>query len=391
MPEMPENLDVNQWVRDAAVQLVGDDRTLGLVAQVVIVLVAVFLINAVLRRTLARLAQRADASASPWDDALVGAMRRPLPLLVWVVGLSFALEIIHSAVTLTLFDAIDPLRVLGIVAALCWYLLRFIDGVAAGIEQQRSARGESVDKATLMAVAKLLRVAVMLVGALVALQSLGFSVSGVLAFGGIGGIAIGFAAKDLLSNFFGGLMIYLDRPFTVGDWIRSPDKKIEGIVERIGWRLTVIRTFDKRPLYVPNSVFAQIVVENPSRMTNRQLFENIGVRYDDIDQVPAIAAAIRAHLGSHEEIDQQQVILVNLNQFNASSVDIMVYALTRTTDWIKFHQIKEGLLLEFARIIAAHGAQIAFPTRTVTVQTSAPQSAGMAAPIATAAAAGGGA
>ena len=73
-------------------------------------------------------------------------------------------------------------------------------------------------------------------------------------------IAIGFAAKDLLSNFFGGLFIYLDRPFAVGDWIRSPDREIEGTVEQIGWRVTRIRTFDKRPLYIPNSVFSQISV-----------------------------------------------------------------------------------------------------------------------------------
>ena len=118
------------------------------------------------------------------------------------------------------------------------------------------------------AMAKLLRLSVIITAGLVVLQTLGFSISGVLAFGGVGGIAVGFAARDLLANFFGGLMIYLDRPFSVGDWVRSPDRNIEGTVERIGWRLTVIRTFDKRPLYVPNSVFANIAVENPSRMAS---------------------------------------------------------------------------------------------------------------------------
>ena len=113
------------------------------------------------------------------------------------------------------------------------------------------------------------------------MQLFDYSVSGLLAFGGIGGIAVGFAAKDLLANFFGGLMIYLDRPFSVGDWIRSPDKEIEGTVEDIGWRLTRIRTFDKRPLYIPNSIFASISVENPSRMSNRRIYEKIGIRYDD--------------------------------------------------------------------------------------------------------------
>ena len=95
------------------------------------------------------------------------------------------------------------------------------------------------------AITKLLQMFVIITATLVVLQTLGVSVSGVLALGGIGGLAIGFAAKDLLANFFGGLMLYLDRPFAVGDWIRSPDREIEGDVEQIGWRLTRIRTFDK--------------------------------------------------------------------------------------------------------------------------------------------------
>jgi MscS family membrane protein len=139
----------------------------------------------------------------------------------------------------------------------------------------------------------LLRVSVIITAILVALQSLGFNISAVLAFGGIGGIAVGFAAKDLLANFFGGLMIYLDRPFSVGDWIRSPDRSIEGTVEKIGWRLTSIRTFDKRPLYIPNSMFANISVENPSRMTHRRIYETIGVRYEDNKHLPSLLTMLK--------------------------------------------------------------------------------------------------
>ena len=114
------------------------------------------------------------------------------------------------------------------------------------------------------------------------MQLLGFSIAGILTFGGVGGIAVGFAAQDLLSNFFGWLGIYLDRPFAVGDWIRSPDREIEGTVEEIGWRVTRIRTFDNRPLYVPNSAFTNI---SPSRIQQGcligRIYETIGVRYDD--------------------------------------------------------------------------------------------------------------
>jgi len=176
---------------------------------------------------------------------------------------------------------------------------------------------------------------------------------------------VGFAARDLLANFFGGLMIYMDRPFSVGDWIRSPDRNIEGTVEKIGWRLTMIRTFDKRPLYVPNSAFANISVENPSRMLNRRIYEKIGVRYDDAAKLPVIVRDIEAMLKSHEEIDQAQTLMVNFNKFADSALEFFVYTFTKTTNWQYFHAVKQDVLFKINEIIESHGAEIAFPTSTL--------------------------
>ena len=132
-------------------------------------------------------------------------------------------------------------------------------------------------------------------------------------------------------------MIYLDRPFVVGDWIRSPDQEIEGTVEQIGWRQTRIRTFDKRPLYVPNSAFTHISVENPSRMLNRRIKETIGVRYDDASKLTLIIEDVKRLLNEHPDIDQNQVIIVNFNSFGPSSLDFFIYTFTRTIDWVTFH------------------------------------------------------
>ena len=208
---------------------------------------------------------------------------------------------------------------------------------------------------------------------LIAMQLLGYSVSGLLAFGGIGGIAVGFAAKDLLANFFGGLMIYLDRPFSVGDWIRSPDKEIEGTVEDVGWRLTRIRTFDKRPLYIPNSVFASISVENPSRMTNRRIYETVGIRYCDMDSMNNIVQQVTQMLKDHDAIDNNQTMIVNFNKFSDSSLDFFIYTFTKTTDWIEFHSVKQDVLLQIAEIIEKNGSEIAFPTSSIHLE-SAPES-----------------
>ena len=219
---------------------------------------------------------------------------------------------------------------------------------------------------------KLLRATVAITGTLLVLQAFGVSVSGVLAFGGIGGIAIGFAARDLLANFFGALMIFLDRPFSVGDWVRSPDRDIEGTVEDIGWRLTRIRTFDKRPLYLPNSVFSSLAVENPSRMYNRRIYETIGLRYNDIGMMENIVGAVRTMLQNHHDIDQQQVLMVNFVTFGPSSVDFFIYTFTKTVDWQTYHQVKQDVLLKIANIIDQHDAEIAFPTRTLHVHPEPP-------------------
>ena len=170
-----------------------------------------------------------------------------------------------------------------------------------------------------------------------------------------------------VSNLLSPLMVYLDRPFSVGDWIRSPDREIEGTVERIGWRLTVIRTFDKRPLYVPNSVFANIAVENPSRMTNRRIYETIGIRYADVDKMELITADVESMLRQHPEIDTSHTLMVNFVSFAPSSMDFFVYTFTKTTVWTEFHKIKQDVLLKIEDIISGHGAEIAFPTSTVHV------------------------
>jgi MscS family membrane protein len=204
------------------------------------------------------------------------------------------------------------------------------------------------------------------------LQTLGVSISGVLAFGGIGGIAIGFAAKDLLANFFGGMMIYLDKPFKVGDWIRSPDRQIEGTVETIGWRQTVIRTFDQRPLYVPNSAFANIAVENPSRMRNRRIYETIGLRYEDAPMMQQIVEDVKGMLEDDPEIDTSRTLMVNFNAYAPSSLDFFIYTFSKTTDWVEFHGVKQKILLKVLEIITGHGAEIAFPTSTLHLAQNTP-------------------
>ena len=329
----------------------------------VIVLLTVFG-SYFVRRFIRTLKTRAEKTQSQWDDTFFAALQGPARTLVWVVGLTLALE--RASVGLDIEAIFAPLRSALVIATLTWALIRFVDRVQR--RMMHDPKTDDLDLTTVEAIGRLIRITLLITSGLIILQTLGFSVSGVLAFGGLGGIAIGFAAKDLLSNFFGGLMIFLDRPFGVGDWIRSPDRDIEGTVESLGWRLTTIRTFDKRPLYVPNATFLSIAVENPSRMSHRRIYETIGVRYEDADQIQVVVERVKKMLEQHPDIDSSQTLMVNFNQFGPSSLDFFIYCFTNTTVWTEYHMVKEDVLLKTYDLITELGAEVAFPTQTLHLQ-----------------------
>lgn len=312
-----------------------------------------------------RLGPRLERTRNRWDDTVLIAVRRPLRVWVWgtgaialagLAGLRFSLEWLteHVGTALWLLS----------LAMLAWAGLR----LARLIEQRLvfpPARhpAKPLDATTASAISKILGAVVLVVVALAMLEAFGMSLSGLLAFGGLGGLVVGFAVRDVLANFFGGLAIHLDSPFKVGDWVSSPDREIEGVVEDIGWRLTRIRAFDSRPLYVPNMLFGSIVVKNPSRMLNRRIFETLGLRYDDIGQVETIVSRIRALLEAHEQIDHDQMLLVNFTTYGDYSLDIFIHAYTRTTDWGEYQAAKQEILLSIGALIAEQGAAMALPVR----------------------------
>ncbi len=336
------------------------------VSEAFLIIFIALMLNFIQKRILNKLHKKLEDTKNPWDEALIDAISRPVSAFIWLWGITIAANVIADANNVSVFDQlVTPARQVGVIVILTWFVLRIIVRIEHNIIKIGRDKESNYDVTTVQAITKLIRVSVVITGALIMLQELGVSVSGVLAFGGIGGMAIGFAAKDLLSNFFGGLMLYLDRPFAVGDWIRSPDRNIEGTVENIGWRLTMIRTFDKRPLYVPNSTFANISVENPSRMSHRRIKETIGVRYDDGSKLELILDDIRDMLRNHQEIDTSQTLMVNFNTFAPSSLDFFIYTFTKTTNWVKYHKVKQDVLLQILHIIEQHGAEVAFPTSTL--------------------------
>lgn len=342
------------------------------ISKVFIVLVLTLFLNFLKERYYLRLCQRLQQTERVWDDALVMAFHKPFTILVWVLGLGFAGDIAAThAQDQQFLHYLVIAEDTAFIVIFTWFLIRLIGLLETRLASPRFKLA-NLDTTSVHAISNILRISAFITGVLVGLERYGVPISGVLAFGGLSGIGVTFAAKDMIANFFGGVMIFLDRPFEQGDVIYSPDRDIEGVVEHVGWRLTRIRTPNKQPRYVPNGVFSTIAVDNQSRMFNRLIDHTIGVRYDDASKMAAMVEAIREMVVEHEEIDKNQVIIsshqpimVTFYEFAASTLNIKIYAFTKTVDFVEYRMVQQDIFLKAIDIIHKHGAQCAFPTSTL--------------------------
>jgi len=327
----------------------------------VLLLLAV-IAHVVLSVILKQITKHTAGTNTQIDDIFSDALSAPLKLLVWYFWLFFSLhelkaEILAFGIVVEYID-IAPIFIL------TWGVLRLI----ASVEGYMLEKEGDVDKDSIRLFTRLIKIVFVFAIVLGVAQYYGYSMSSILTLGGVGGLVVGFAAKDMLANVFGGLMIQMDKPFSTGDWVRTTDKSIEGVVEKIGWRMTRLRTFNKNPVYVPNGIFATIPIETPSRMTKREISAVIGIRYDDIAQMQSIIEKVEKMLADHEHIDHDEPCRAYFDLFNASSLDFVIWAFSTVTEGAEFKKIKGNLLLDVAQIIADHGAEIAYPTQTLHIQ-----------------------
>lgn len=341
-----------------------------------IILFMTMIVSIIEGLTFRRVYPKLKASDKTKSDRILYAVHKPLQLIIWTLGITYtfstASDLLNASAVENFSDTMSLLRQVVLVAAFTWAVLRFIrlleNTLVHSPEHSHHHKKRKLDKATAFAVSRLLRIVTICAALLVILQIAGVKVSALIALGGAGTLIAGLAAREMLANFFGALMIYTDRPFSVGDWIRSNDRNIEGTVEEIGWRLTRVRTFDKRPLYIPNAIFSSITVENPSRMHNRRIKTVVGIGYESSDKVSLVRDGIEDMLRKHEEIDTTQTLFVRVSEFGPSSINIQIYCFTKTTDWLAFERIQENVLLKILAIVSDCGANIAYPTQTLYLQ-----------------------
>ncbi|MDY0190303.1 MAG: mechanosensitive ion channel family protein [Desulfuromonas sp.] len=319
------------------------------------------LFSSILTRFILPLTNR---TANNFDDLLLANVRRPLETLVLIGGLFIALQVLQLPTAPTNFQQAGHALIKTMITFnIAWILFNAVSILERSIASWAQHTGAPLDEHLLPFIRKIVRAFIIILAVVLVIQNLGYSISGLLASLGIGGLAVALAAKETLSNVFGSIMILLDRPFRVGDWIKTDN--IEGVVEEIGFRSTRIRTFAKTLITVPNNIIATTSLNNFSYMPKRRIKMTVGVTYaSSPEQMRAAVSSIRSMLEQHPAINQE-FMLVNFTDFSPSSLDILIYCFTTTTDWAAYLQAREDVCLKIMDIIAELGMEMAFPSHSV--------------------------
>lgn len=336
------------------------EMTYGWLSEIFGLLLFVLAFNLLLNRFLVKLQNKLKQRQAIWQESFASSIAQPLSAFVLFFALVHIIDLIafHTFST-DITKNLSPFLAMGAVLCFSWFLFRWKSHVIATLSLQVRQKKIAFDHARIDVVDKLATACIVFFTALILLESTHKNLNTLIAFGGIGGLALAFASQEVISNFFGGVMIYATQPFSKGDWIQVPDRNIEGIVEEIGWYMTLVRSLDKRPIYVPNSIFTKTVVVNPSRMTHRRFKEILSLRFSDMPVLKDIMKDIYNMLKNNSDVDSQNTLIVNLDAFGSNSLDIIVQADLSVLDSVGFAAAKDKILFEIAQIVANHKAEFA--------------------------------
>lgn len=343
-------------------------------ADSILVLLGTLAATLVIHFLLRKRYRRSNAGGHIWRDAILGALNAPLQGLAWVIGFSIAEGVLTSEGHLLFLARVFPhVRDVIVVAMVAWFLIRLTRRATGNLHGRARARGVDFDETAADAIGKAAIASTIIIAVLMMMQVLGFSIASLLAFGGVAGIALGFAAQGLAANLLGGITIYASRPFKVGDHIVFMNTRAAGgyigwqagEVQHIGWRATRIQDWNGKPFYVPNAKFNTETVINHSRMAYREISEYVYVRLEDVGKVSAIVADVNHMLEEHPEMGDYLVF--RLDGFGAYALKLYLYAYTagNIVAYTEFMRVKQDVLLRIAAIIVRHGARLAVPVSTV--------------------------
>ncbi|MCX9030034.1 MAG: mechanosensitive ion channel family protein [Candidatus Methanoperedens sp.] len=300
------------------------------------------------------------------DDLILKAIKSPLGYLILLQGFYLAILSLQLPEKIGQFEIaaiVKPIYILSISFILLYFVFKIINIIAYYLHKEAKKTESTLDDQLVPLLVKSLRILVVTVGILFILQNFGYNVTSLLAGLGIGGLAFALAAQNTVSNLFGSITIFSDKPFQLGDWIQVGD--IEGTVEDVGFRTTRVRRFDQALVTVPNSLFINTGVVNYSAMKKRRITFNIGVTYGtSVKKINEAVAGIKRIIEGDEKFDHS-FYMVRFNDFGTYSLNIFIYCFTSTTDWAESLRVKEEFNLKIMQLFEDLGVEIALPSQKI--------------------------
>lgn len=317
------------------------------------------------RVVLHRIRMWSSRTRTPADNKVIESLHDPVRFVPIVMGVFFTLQYLDLPGTWG--NGGDKVVRSLIVFNIFWAFFNIVDPLSFLLQRLERLFTPSL----VQWLVKAIKVIIVFIGLATVLEIWGIQVGPIIAGLGLLGVAVALGAQDLFKNLIAGLLVLGEKRFQPGEWIKV-DGVVEGTVETIGFRSTLIRRFDKAPVYVPNAHLSDNAVTNFSRMSHRRIFWTIGVEYrTTVAQLREIRDGIEAYLTGCGDFAQPPAVplFVRVDAFNDSSIDIMVYCFTRTTVWGDWLRIKEALACRIKEIVEGAGTGFAFPSQSLYVET----------------------
>ncbi|WP_223700601.1 mechanosensitive ion channel family protein [Sutcliffiella deserti] len=298
---------------------------------------------------------------------IVLAFNKPVRTFFVILGIYFALRTAP-------FEIIEPttlssLMRSSVIILIAWGLFNFIPSSSILFSKLTTKLDFEVDKIVMPFITKILRFILIALALSIVLEEWDYNVGGFVAGLGLGGLAFALAAQETLKNLLGGFIIITEKPFTMGDWVKTPS--VEGVVEDISFRSTRIRTFAQAIVTVPNATVSNEPITNWSKMGKRQITFELGLQYNTSRaSLESVVRSIEQMLQAHPEV-HQDTIMVRFDNFGDSSLNVFIYFFTNTVMWANYLEVKEDINFKIMEVLEKEGVVIAFPTRTLHIENNA--------------------
>ena len=346
---------------------VWDKGILGIDIFEILIGLGIFLVFLIFRGLISKLIIKkleliAKRTTNKLDDTFVKAMVGPARFLPIVLG--FFIASYYMSFSEDTRNFVDNINRTLITILIFWIIHQIIEPISYIL----SGLGKILTRELIGWIIKSLKILIFILGAAAVLELWGIKIGPIIAGLGLFGVAVALGAQDLFKNLISGILVLVEKRFKMGDWILV-EGIIEGIVEKIGFRSTVIRKFDKSIAIIPNFQFAENAVINISQTTNWIISWTINLQYDStIDQLKTIRNEIENYIKKNEDYKPELGYAVRVDSFAESSIDMYIRCFTKTDDWDEWLAVKERLAIQIKQIVEKNGASFAFPSQSIYVE-----------------------